>query len=233
VVSYDLAISLAATPLDTTPHAPVLRGDPGDTETLTEFDAKLALAQHGLTVPKAIQTNHSAAGLDALSFPVVVKAEGMAHKSDLGGVILDCNSMSDVQIAMDTMEDASSFHVEEMCAPGAELLVGVTLDPAHGYLLTVGAGGILTELLDDTCSLLIPTTRDAAKQALTRLKMYPLLTGYRGAEPCNIDAILDAILAIQAYVIAQNGTVAEVEVNPLICGPDNAVAADALIRKAP
>lgn len=228
------AISLAATPLDTAPHAPVLRGRVTEnTETLSEFDAKLALAAHGLSVPKAIQTNHSAAGLDALTFPVVVKAEGLAHKSDLGGVILDCNSLTDVQIAMDTMEEATSFHVEDMCAPGAELLVGVTYDPAHGYLLTVGAGGILTELLDDTRSLLIPTTREAAKQALTQLKMYPLLTGYRGAAPCDVDAILDAIFAIQSYVIAQNGAVAEVEVNPLICGPDTAIAADALIRKAP
>ncbi|WP_298259558.1 acetate--CoA ligase family protein [uncultured Litoreibacter sp.] len=203
-----------------------------DTETLSEYDAKTALAAHGLSVPKAIQTNHSAAGLDTLTFPVVVKAEGMAHKSDVGGVILDCNSFSDVQIAMETMTDATSFHVEEMSAPGAELLVGVTQDPAHGYLLTIGAGGILTELLNDTQSVLIPSNRNDIKQALTRLNMYPLLTGFRGAEPCDLDAIVDAILAVQSYVIAQDDPIAEVEVNPLICGPTGAIAVDALIRKS-
>ena len=61
--------------------------------------------------------------------------------------------------------------------------------------------------------------------------MYPLLTGFRGAAPCDLDAIIDAILAIQSYVIAQDTPVAEVEVNPLICGPNGAIAVDALIRK--
>jgi acyl-CoA synthetase (NDP forming) len=226
------AIEAASRPLQTPADAPVLKRPMAEaTETLSEYDAKTVLAAHGLNVPKAIQTNHSAAGLDALDFPVVVKAEGMAHKSDVGGVILDCNSLTDVQIAMESMTDATSFHIEEMCAPGAELLVGVTQDPALGYLLTVGAGGILAELLNDTQSVLIPNTPEGIKQALTRLKMYPLLTGYRGAAPCNLDTIIDAILAIQSYVVAQDGSVAEVEVNPLICGPDSAVAADALIRK--
>ncbi|WP_394198843.1 acetate--CoA ligase family protein [Litoreibacter albidus] len=211
---------------------PVLRHEMAtDTETLSEYDAKAELAAHGLNVPKAIQTNHSAAGLDALAFPVVVKAEGMAHKSDVGGVILDCNSFTDVQLAMESMTDATSFHVEEMCAPGAELLVGVTQDPAHGYLLTIGAGGILAELLNDTESVIIPSAAEDIKAALIRLKMYPLLTGYRGATACNMDAIVNAILSIQTYVVSQPKPVAEVEVNPLICGPDTAIAADALIRR--
>lgn len=228
------AIALAATPTTAPSALPVAHFPPPETtETMTEYDAKCALTTNGLAVPKAIQTNHSAVGLDALTFPVVVKAEGLAHKSDVGGVILDCNSKTDVQIAMETMEDTTSFHVEEMCAPGAEMLVGITQDPAHGYVLTVGAGGILTELLNDTQSLLVPSTRDDIKQALTRLKMYPLLTGYRGAAPCDLNALLDAILAIQDYVLVQDGAVAEVEVNPLICGAESAIAADALIRKTP
>ena len=228
------AVEAASSPRNTPSAEPVLKRPLAEnTETLSEFDAKAALAHHGLSVPNAIQTNHSATGLDALTFPVVVKAEGMAHKSDVGGVILDCNSRAEVRDAMDSMTNATSFHVEEMCDAGAELLVGVTQDPAHGYLLTIGAGGILTELLNDTQSVLIPSTPEAIKQALTRLRMYPLLTGYRGAAPCDIDAITNAILAIQSYVIAQDGAVAEVEVNPLICGPDRAVAADALIRRTP
>ncbi|SHF48104.1 Acyl-CoA synthetase (NDP forming) [Litoreibacter ascidiaceicola] len=228
------AVEAASSPRNTPSAEPVLKRPLAEnTETLSEFDAKAALAHHGLSVPNAIQTNHSATGLDALTFPVVVKAEGMAHKSDVGGVILDCNSRAEVRDAMDSMTNATSFHVEEMCDAGAELLVGVTQDPAHGYLLTIGAGGILTELLNDTQSVLIPSTPEDIKQALTRLRMYPLLTGYRGAAPCDIDAITNAILAIQSYVIAQDGAVAEVEVNPLICGPDSAVAADALIRRTP
>ncbi|RLJ52005.1 acyl-CoA synthetase (NDP forming) [Litoreibacter meonggei] len=228
------AVEAASRPRNTPSADPVLKRPLAEnTKTLSEFDAKTALAAFDLSVPKAIQTNHSAIGLDALTFPVVVKAEGMAHKSDVGGVILDCNSRAEVRDAMDSMTNATSFHVEEMCDAGAELLVGVTQDPAHGYLLTIGAGGILTELLNDTQSVLIPSTPEDIKQALTRLKMYPLLTGYRGAAPCNLDAITDAILAVQSYVVAQNGAVAEVEVNPLICSPESAVAADALIRRTP
>ena len=110
--------------------------------------------------------------------------------------------------------------------------MGVTRDPAHGFVLTLAAGGTMTEILADATSLMVPATDGAIKQALTRLKMYPLITGFRGKPAADVAAICAAVQAIQAYVIENADTVCEVEVNPLICTPTRAVAADALIRKA-
>ena len=114
----------------------------------------------------------------------------------------------------------------------AELLVGVVRDPAHGYVLTLGAGGVLTEILRDTTSLLLPASNDDIRTALGKLNIAPLLAGYRGKSAADMDAIIAAVETVQAYVLANTDTVSEVEINPLLCTPDRAVAVDALIRKA-
>ncbi len=127
--------------------------------------------------------------------------------------------------------DGDRFLVEEMI-PGAvaELLVGVVVDPAHGHVLTLAAGGTLAELLTDSASLILPVSRGDIARALEGLKIAPLLRGYRGRPGADTDAIIDAVLAIQSYVNAMHGRVSEVEVNPLLALPDRAVAVDALIR---
>ena len=81
--------------------------------------------------------------------------------------------------------------------------------------------------------MLIPADRSCIEQSLTRLKMAPVLAGYRNQPAADIDSILDAIEGIQRYVLANQATIEEVEVNPLIATTTRAVAADALIRKAP
>ena len=123
-----------------------------------------------------------------------------------------------------------SFLLEKMITGVVcELIIGVVLDEAHGYVLTIGAGGTLTEVLQDSACLLIPATADDIKTTLNALKIAKLLHGYRGAPAVNIDAIIDAVLSVQDYVIQNHGTIAEVEVNPLLCLPSCAIAADALI----
>ena len=123
--------------------------------------------------------------------------------------------------------------IEEMITGTiAELLVGVVRDPAHGFVLTLGAGGILTEVLRDTASLLIPADDDSVRAALNRLKIAPVLHGYRGKPAINLDAVIAAIDAVQSYVIANADTIDEVAINPLLCTAHDASAADALIRKA-
>ena len=111
-----------------------------------------------------------------------------------------------------------------------ELVVGVVLDPAHGYVLTLGAGGTLTELVGDVGSLLLPVAGDDVRAALSGLRIAPLLGGHRGAPAASIDAIVEAVLAVQSYVAAHRGEIEEIEINPLICTPRSAVAADVLIR---
>lgn len=211
----------------------LLGGDAGEAETLSEADAKSALSAFSLVTPRAItaETPDCAAGAaQEICGPVVLKGLGIAHKSEHGAVRVGL-AADEVAAAAASMP-AKGFLVEEMITGTvAELLVGVTRDPAHGFVLTLGAGGVMTELLRDTVSLLVPSSREAVKQALFKLKCAPLLSGFRGKPPAEIESILDAVDAIQAYVTATADAVTEVEINPLICTPERAVAADALIRR--
>ncbi len=200
---------------------------------LTEADAKTALSAFGVRIPQS-HVAHSAdeAGKIAaeIGFPVVLKGQGIAHKSEAGAVVLNLTSKADVVGAAKSMP-LGSFLVEEMVVDAvAELLIGVVLDPAHGYVLTLAAGGVLTELLADSVSMLIPSTAKDVEIAIEQLRISKLLQGFRGQPAANINAIVDAVMAVQRYVIENAGRIEEVEINPLLCTPQTAIAADALIR---
>lgn len=200
---------------------------------LSEAEAKTALQAFGLQIPLQIVTDTiETADINALTFPVALKGIGIAHKTEAGAVILDLNSADALLSAAKSMP-VSQFLIEEMITGTVtELLIGVVKDPAHGFVLTIGSGGVLTEILQDTTSLLIPSSREAIKAALTKLKSFKILAGYRGKPAANIDAILTAILSIQDYVLANPDAIDEVEINPLICTKSSAIAVDALIRIA-
>lgn len=199
-------------------------------EVLSEAAAKRALSEYGVPVPRsygvANATDLSAAA-KALGFPVVLKGNGVAHKTEAGAVVVGLWDDAALMRAANAMP-ASSFLIEEMITDATfELLIGVVLDPVHGYVLTLAAGGTLTEIMSDATSLILPVTAEDARIALRQLRIAPLLDGYRGAVPVDINAIVDAVLSAQSYVMDM--TPFEVEINPLMCGPDRAVAADALI----
>ncbi|MGP6088009.1 acetate--CoA ligase family protein [Antarctobacter jejuensis] len=200
---------------------------------LSEALAKEVLARAGLSVPGLTRAATATAAGEAaarIGFPVVLKGEGFAHKSEAGAVRLNLWSAEEVRAAAEAMR-ASGYLVEEMITGAvAELLIGVMRDPAHGFVLTLGAGGVWTEILQDTQTLLLPVTAEDVRGALDRLRIAPLLAGYRGAAAADMDAIAGAILAVQAFVVAYADRIEEVEINPLLCTPDRAVAADALIH---
>ncbi|WP_299651883.1 acetate--CoA ligase family protein [uncultured Tateyamaria sp.] len=214
------------------PHpTPVaLPRSPVDSTLMTEAEAKVALTAYGVETPEYriqnVQTDNS-----SLKGLFAVKGVGFAHKTEAGAVHLNIAPEDISRVAADIGTD--TVLIEEMITDGvAELLVGVTCDPAHGFVLTLGAGGVMTELMRDTASLLLPTTADDIDSALTKLRCNALLQGYRGQPAADRTAVINAILAVQAYILAHIDTVSEVEINPLICTPTRAVAVDALIRKA-
>ena len=171
-------------------------------------------------------------GLGSINLPepLALKSLGLAHKTESGGVSLNL-SVTDLETAVKTMP-GSEFLVETMVTDSVvELIIGVVRDPAHGFVLTIGAGGVLTELLQDTVSLLVPASQKRVHDALKRLKIWPLIEGYRGKPGADTPSLLKAVDSIQAYVAAEANTVEEIEINPLICTPTQAIAADALIRK--
>jgi acyl-CoA synthetase (NDP forming) len=215
---------------------PVLLGihTQGKAHTLDEAAAKAELARHGLPIPEgAIATTPEEAATIAseIGFPVVLKGRGIAHKTEAGAVRLNLRSAEAAAAAARSMGYANSWLVERMVEGAvAELILGVMRDPAYGYTLTIGAGGILTELLADTATCMIPASEADIRAALSGLKTAALLTGYRGRSHGDINAVVSACMALQAYVAEADDRLEELDINPLMVTPHGAVAADALIR---
>ena len=231
-----LAAAEAASSISTPAGEPLfLASAPSETVIVDEATTKARLAKLGADIPRHATADAAgiAAAASTLNVPVALKALGLAHKSDQGAVALNLMTPNAVAAAAKAMP-AARFLVEEMVSdPIAELLVGITRDPAHGFLLTIGVGGTLTEILQDSVTLLLPVDAASIEHALTQLKIAPILSGYRGQPPIDIAATSAAILAIQSYVLANGDAVEELEVNPLILTPTRAVIADALLREAP
>lgn len=204
-----------------------------DSHTLSEAEAKTELAEYGLRVPEArVVSSDQIAKMSDFPFPAVLKAQGIAHKSDSGGVALNLNSVQDVQQAAVRM-GRDTFLIEEMIGGTVcEILVGVVADPAHGFVLTLAAGGVMTEVLRDSETLVLPVTQDDVVQAFQRLKIAPVLNGYRGQPAASMSALVDAVMSVQAYVEQNMNDILEVEINPIIATPTAAIAVDALIRRA-
>jgi acetate---CoA ligase (ADP-forming) len=206
--------------------------------TLGEHEGKAALAARGVTIPAGI-CGPAGSAVDAavaLGFPVVIKAVGehLEHKTEIGAVALNLRTVSDAVAAVARLQPLSeSILVEQMIEDGvAEILAGVIVDPQFGLVLVLGAGGVYTELLADSTSLLPPWTRSSIEAALRGLKVAKLLAGYRGQPPGDLDALVDVILGVAHYASAHCDALIEIDVNPVIVRPAGmgAVAVDALIR---
>jgi len=222
------------------PEPPLLtgfdQGQDGPVKVLDEAESKSLLAQIDVPVP-AGRVVHSAeeaaAAAEALGYPLVVKALGVAHKTEVGGVKLNLGSADEVSAAVTEMSGHSeSYLVEKMVdRVVAELIVGVARDEQFGPYLLVGGGGIMVELMKDSASLLLPTTRERVLHALGQLKCAPLFSGFRGAPPADLNGAADVILAVAGMVEDDPSSIIELDINPLMLLPEGqgVVAADALI----
>ncbi|NTF45582.1 acetate--CoA ligase family protein [Rhizobium rhizogenes] len=212
--------------------------DAGEMETLSEAAAKAELAAVGLIVPHgktAATASEAADCAEQLGFPVALKALGVEHKSEVGAVKLnlwDRNAIIDAAEGMARV--AHGFLVERMIErPLAELIVGAVRDPVVGLTLTVGAGGILVELLEDSIVLPLPVTKAEVLDRISRLKVRKLIEGYRGGAGTNIEMVAAAVVSAAEYVVKNAARLEELDINPLMVLPESrgVVAADALIRR--
>ncbi|MGB1034963.1 MAG: acetate--CoA ligase family protein, partial [Primorskyibacter sp.] len=223
------AAAAVGAPGDAVWHGPEPIGDP---TRIDEAAAKAMLAPYGLRVPysRIAKDNEDAIlGAPAHIGRFVVKALDIAHKTEAGAVALNLRNSYEVTEAASAMS-AKKFLVEEMITGAvAELIIGVVRDPAHGFVLTLGAGGVLTELLCDTVHDILPVTPERVTEMLGGLRMTPVLSGYRGAPAAQTDAIVAAVMAVQRFVQDHQDRLLEAEINPLICTPTCAVAVDALV----
>jgi len=212
---------------------------------LSETEAKDALAAFGVpVVTDRLVTNTDEARRVAaeVGFPLVLKlvSPDIAHKTEYGLIRLGLKDADAVATAFDevmaTARGMAGVHIEgvtlePMLIGGVEILAGVTRDPVFGWMLTVGLGGVWTELMKDACHSLLPVDAAGAEAMLRSLKGFRLLDGYRGAPPADVAAAAKAIAALGDAVLAGGERLREVEINPLLVLPQGrgAVAVDALV----
>lgn len=209
--------------------------------TIRQYDeaaGKALLRAAGLAVPagRVVPIEAAAAAAAALGYPVVVKTANpaIAHKSDVGGVALGLAERGAVEAAALRMAALGPEVLVERMAGSvvAELIVGVVREPGFGPVLVLGAGGVLTELLQDSATLLLPVDAAAIGRAIEGLRVARLLQGYRGKPAGDLAALVAAIQAIAHFVEEHADRLVELDVNPLLVLPDGqgVLAADVLLR---
>lgn len=192
------------------------------------------LADYGIAVTSSRQARSVEEALAAaveIGYPVALKTTGVTHKSDVGGVVLDLADDAALAAAYDTMSATlgPEVTVDAMVAPGVELSVSLVRDEAFGQLIVVAAGGVTVELLGDRVIGCPPVSRSAARRMLEGLRIAPMLAGWRGAAPADIDALVDAVVGFSQMAIELGDVLDAAEANPVIASADGVIAVDALV----
>ena len=210
---------------------------PAHPVTATDYTAarsEFARAGIGFVAAREVRTaGELAAAADELRAPYVLKALGLLHKSDAGGVVVGITSreaLLDAHARLVAKLDPPSFSVEEMAdlKAGVELIAGARWDPRFGPIVLVGMGGTATEVLRDVQVALAPVDENEAAGMLGRLRTAALLGQHRGRPAVDVAAAARAVARLSAYAAA-HPEIAELEVNPLLVTPSGATALDARI----
>jgi len=206
---------------------------------LGEAEGLALLADYGIPVlPYRLAVNLAEAkqAASGLGYPVVLKTAmpEIAHKSDVGGVMLNLGDEAAVERAYRDLDQrlGPQVLVTRYAPGGVELVLGLKIDPQFGPLILVGAGGILVELMRDVQAALAPIDEAGARRMIDRLTVRRLLAGMRGAPPSDLTALAQAIVRLSALAVDLKDHLAEIDINPLLVKPQGCVALDALIVPA-
>ena len=188
------------------------------------------LADHGIPVPReffASSEEQAVAAAKALSFPVALKVDSpdIAHKTEVGGVRLGLtapeevaeafrNIMTDVQLGAPAAR-INGVSVQEMVSGGIEVIAGLSRQPPFGLSLTVGAGGVFVELMQDAVLSLLPLDRAACHALLSKTRVATLLRGYRGGGVADIEALVDLLTKFAAIGRSYSEEIEAFELNPI------------------
>jgi len=203
-------------------------------ESLDEAQSKAILGSLGIMVPKSSIASDVQGIFEYAKthdFPLVLKglSAEVAHKTEVGAVALNLRTVTELETAANKIDPP--YLIEEMVEGSVvELIVGIARDPQFGLFMTLGAGGVLVELLDDAQPVLLPTTRHSVRLALMSLKVWPVLEGFRNRPSADIEAVIDVAMSISDYAQRENNKLEELDINPLMACETGAIAADALIR---
>ena len=200
---------------------------------LTTEETREVLSAYGFSLPQRIVTETSREAISAansLGYPVVMKivSPDILHKSDVGGVKVGITEKSQVARSFeDLISNAKRFMpealilgvtVEEMIAPGKEVVLGSSRDPSFGPLLMFGLGGIYVEVLKDVSFRIAPLTFNEAELMIKEIRSYPILKGVRGEKPSDLIAVRESLLRLSQLVI-DFSEILEIDINPLMVLP--------------
>lgn len=160
---------------------------------------------------------------------MTLKGLGHAHKSEAGAVSIGIHDETSLVEALEAMPASPNGFLVEATVTDvvAEVLVAVRRDSPVGWLVTVGHGGVTTEVWRDVANLLAPVDRDAVLGALRSLRSAPMLAGFRGRPAADVHALADLVVRLADAVVGTD--VVEVELNPVLVGTRGAIAVDALL----
>jgi len=210
---------------------------------LLEHEAKTICKEYGIPVTelKMAKTAEAAAKFsEEIGYPTVLKIVSLdvLHKFDVGGVILNVNSREEARNAYNKIIESVKKHkpdakidgilVQEMAPPSTEVIVGAIKDPQFGPTLMFGFGGIFVEVMKDVAFRIAPITEEDAPQMITEIKAYPILQGYRGQPPADINA-LTKILVNTSRLVMDHQEIKELDLNPVMVYEKGAKTVDARI----
>ncbi len=207
-----------------------------------EIDGLEALHHAGhrvATAQRATTRDPARAAAERVGYPVALKTLVATHKTDVDGVRLALDDAAAVAHAYDDIAArlGPAVSVAEMIdtTDSVEMLLGLTVDPEWGPLVTVGFGGVLAEVFRDSVLLVPPCSPADIYQALDELRLRPLLDGVRGRPAVAIDDFCGFAARFSEFAVDIAGTVAAIDVNPVLVSPLGSVAVDALFvaRTAP
>jgi acetyl-CoA synthetase (ADP-forming) len=210
---------------------------------LLEPEAKTVCIEYGIPVTKFEVAKNEAETVkfaDKIGYPVVLKivSPDILHKSDVGGVIIDLKTATDVRKAYKQIVENVQKHkkdariagvlVQEMAPSGTEVIVGAIKDPQFGPTVMFGLGGIFVEVLKDVTFRVAPLTEEEACEMITEVKAYPLLKGYRNTPPADTGAIITILLKTSKLVM-EHQEIKELDLNPIMVYEKGAKTVDARI----
>jgi acyl-CoA synthetase (NDP forming) len=210
---------------------------------LSEVESKNLLVAEGISVTDAQLARDATEAVsfaESLGYPVVMKiiSPDIAHKSDVGGVVIGLTDSDQVKSGYDEMMRKVSsvastakidgVSIQSMAKPGIEVIIGATTDPQFGPVMMFGLGGVFVEVLKDVSFRVVPLEPRDAKQMVREIKALPILEGVRGQEGADLQALESLLLSV-SELIERRPEIAELDLNPVFAYSDGAIAVDARI----
>ncbi|MDD5320705.1 MAG: GNAT family N-acetyltransferase, partial [Methylococcales bacterium] len=215
-------------------------------QVLTAQESKAILAAFNIPVTQTIRVSSAKDAMiaaETLRFPVVLKVNmaEFSHKSDIGGVRLNINSVQDISRNYAEMEAAIKHNHPEVTEvgmtvepmfrspSGRELMVGVVRDPVFGPAISIGLGGTMVEILRDKAVALPPLNAYMVEQMIAKTRAAKYLQAFRQLPPADKQALIDVLLNISTMV-SELPEILELDINPLIVDEHGVMAVDARIK---